>query len=140
MTPLPSKCVHRHVEPEFSVQEQQSQVIFQNPSLRQIVHVEVDGCVFKGSDGKKCDHLVSVDETNTSLLVELKGSNIDEAYKQLNETQERLTEHLNRRIFWIVCYSGSPRHTTEIADMRLKARLHKKARLLVEETTYTHIL
>lgn len=140
MTRLPNKCVQRHAEPEFSVCEQQSQVTFHNPNLRTIQQVKVDGCVFKDNDGRKCDYLVNVAETNISVFVELKGSDIDEAYQQLNQAQERLAEHVNRRIFWIICYSGSPRHTTEIANMRLKARLHKRANLLVEETTYTHSL
>lgn len=140
MTRLPNKCVQRHAEPEFSVYEQQSRVIFHNPHLRAIQQIKVDGCVFKDNDGKKCDHLVNVAETNISVLVELKGSDIDEAFQQLNQAQERLAEHVNRRIFWIICYSGSPRHTTEIANMRKMARLHKKADLRVEATVYTHLL
>jgi len=140
VTHLPRKCVKRHAELEFSIHEQQSRVTFHNPYLRAIQQIKVDGCVFKGNDGKKCDYLINVAETNTSVLVELKGSDIDEAFQQLNQAQERLAEHINRRIFWIICYSGSPRHTTEVANMRLQARLHKKADLRLEASGHTRAL
>ncbi len=140
MTHVPNKCLRRHTDAEFTIREQLSEVIFQNPNLREVQQITVDGCVFKEDDGKRCDHLVSVDETQISVLVELKGSDIEAAVEQLAETQQRLAEHLNRRIFWVVSYSGSPRHTTSIAYMQLQARLHNRATLLVEESSYTHAL
>ncbi len=140
MTHVPNKCLRRHADTEFAVKEQLSEVVFLNPDEREVRQITVDGCVFKEDDGKRCDHLVSVDETQVSVLVELKGSDIEAAIEQLTETQQRLMEHINRRIFWVVSYSGSPRHTTSIAYMQLQARLHNKATLLVEESSYTHTL
>ncbi len=140
MTSIPQKCIDRHSELRFSVKEQLSEVVFINPSSRAVNQIVVDGCVFKEGDGKRCDHLINVDETNTSIFVELKGSNIEAAFEQLSESHDKLAQYTNKRVFWIVSYSGSPRITSSIQALINKAARTKRARLLVEESTYSHLL
>ncbi len=137
---VPNKCVRRHAEVEFSVREQLSEVVFHNPVPRAVQQITVDGCVFKGEDGKRCDHLINVDETDVSVFVELKGSDILAAFQQLRETQEQLAEQVNRRVCWIISYSGSPRFTTTVQDLINRAAREKRARLSVEASPYTHTL
>ncbi len=141
MTPLPDECVRQHREPQFGVKEQQSEVVFLNPSLLEVHQIEVDGCVFKDSDVKRCDWLVNVNGTNTSIFVELKGSDIEGAFVQLAQTQERLAEVVKRNRIWIISYSGSPRFNTTIQNLKLRARSeHDRARLSVEGSPYLHNL
>lgn len=140
MISVPHRCQRRHAELEFSVKEEQSEVIFQNPFARRVHQIKVDGCVFTAQDDKRCDHLINVEETETSVFVELKGSDIEGAYEQLNTSQEQLAEHINRRVFWIISYSGKPRFNTTIQILAIRARREKKASLLVESSPYTHLL
>lgn len=138
--PVPDKCVRRHSESEFSVEEHQSQVIFLNANLLEIHQVEVDGCVYTDKDSKRCDWLVNVHGIDTSIFVELKGSDIDGAFNQLAQTQLRLTDWLRRHIIWIISYSGNPRFNSSIQILTIRARRDYRARLRVERSPHKHTL
>ena len=140
MISVPSKCEDKHTEERFSVSEQRSEVIFLNPLKQAVRHITVDGCVFKDTDGKRCDHLVNVSEANLSVLVELKGSDMATAFEQLIITQGHLADHINRRKHWIICYSGSPRFDTNIQNLTLQARRESQAKLFVAESPYSYPL
>lgn len=141
MIAVSSKCERKHSDIEFIVREQLSEVIFLNASAKRVRQITVDGCVFTEQDTKRCDYLVNVDETNLSILVELKGSDIEAAFEQLKAAQELMIDHLNRRIQWIISYSGSPRFETTIQNLILRAALlTPKARLRVEASPYHHSL
>jgi hypothetical protein len=138
LTDIPADCLDKHRKPEFEVKEHRSVVIFGNPGLRAILQITIDDCVLK--EGERCDWLIIVNGNDLSILVELKGSDIDKAYRQLKTSHQKLTEHLKRHKTWIVSYSGSPRFNTTIQNLTLRARKDHGSRLLVENSPYLHVL
>lgn len=140
MTHVPKKCVRRHSEAEFEVSEKLSRVVFQNPNGKSVHEITVDGCVFKRPDVLRCDYLVNVLEIDTSVFVELKGSDIDHALEQLEASSEALSARRHGRVYWIVCHSGRPAHTSEMQTLILKARRQKNARLTIAPSPHYHKL
>ena len=114
----PENCVTTHIKP-FAIQELESKVDFRNPDSIEVDEVKVDDCVIKS--GTRCDYLIDVDSTDRSILVELKGADIDQAYHQLRTTQQTLKDGLKGNLAWIICYSGKARlnqimHINALAD------------------------
>lgn len=54
-----------------------------NKSENEIVGLRVDGCISKDNNVKKCDFLLLNWTTKATYFIELKGSNINDACKQL---------------------------------------------------------
>ena len=136
----PEECLRLHSEAEFAVMEHFSEVVFLNPDVREVHQYQVDRCIFGDEDGKRCDWLINVHGNNLSVLVELKGSDIDGAFEQLAETQRILVAIMRRDIVWIISYSGSPRFNSTIQLLILRARREYKAKLRVEGSPYRHKL
>lgn len=57
-----------------------------------VTHYQVDGVVIK--DGNKCDFLLFNEDKKTAYLIELKGSDLTWAAKQLQATEQRLSAQL----------------------------------------------
>lgn len=57
-----------------------------NPELKEIIKVKIDGCMIK--DGIKCDGLIVELDKHYGYFIELKGSNLNHAIKQLKATIE----------------------------------------------------
>lgn len=63
-----------------------SKYIGNNPRQKQISEIEVDGCVIKDPNKRKCDYLILDFEDKLSYFIELKGSNLNDAYQQITDT------------------------------------------------------
>lgn len=136
-----SDCIREHRDPEFTVEEQKSQVVFLNGRLLLVHQIEVDGCVFTEADSRRCDWLVNVNGTDTSVFVELKGSDMEGGFVQLAETQQKLSDIVKRNIIWIISHSGRPRFNTSVQSLILQARKHHQgAKLRVQASPYRHTL
>lgn len=57
-----------------------------------VTHYQVDGVIIK--DGNKCDFLLINEDKKTAYLIELKGSDLTWAAKQLQATEQRLSVQL----------------------------------------------
>ena len=66
-------------------------VVFQNPARRQVSRITVDGCAI--TKGPRCDYMVVArgDTEIEEIYVELKGSDIDHAIRQLEATIGKLS-------------------------------------------------
>lgn len=63
-----------------------SRYIGSNPKAKLIMQIEIDGCVISEQDKRKCDYLILDCIDNVSYFIELKGSNIGDAYEQIAAT------------------------------------------------------
>jgi hypothetical protein len=63
-----------------------------NRKRKLVTQYQIDGVVIK--DGNKCDFLVMNEETSNAYLIELKGSDMVHAAKQLDETAKKLASQL----------------------------------------------
>ena len=135
------ECIREHRDQEFEVEEQKSKVVFLNQELLLVHQIQVDGCVFTNIDAKRCDWLVNVDGRNTSIFVELKGSDMEHGFLQLAESHQRLSEATKRNVLWIISYSGQPRFSTGIQALILRARKdYNGAKLRIVPSPYYHTL
>lgn len=97
-------------------------------------HFKVDGEVFRGPGEERCDYLLLNDEAATSYYIELKGSDLPKAIRQIENTIKLLSPSLPgyavlRRI---VYHTGSHNvHASEV--LRWKARY----KAVVKERAYS---
>lgn len=66
--------------------------IAHNKHCVHVTHYRIDGEVI--TEGMRCDFLLMNENTHTAYLIELKGSDITQATRQLESTQFLLKEHL----------------------------------------------
>lgn len=70
-----------------------SKYCIHNPNSKQIIIYIVDGCI--DLTGKRCDYLILVKSDLKAILLELKGSHLLKAIKQISQTLEFLLCHLD---------------------------------------------
>jgi hypothetical protein len=63
-----------------------------NPKLRYVTHYKVDGVIIK--DGLRCDYVLMNEDDKRAYLIELKGSKLSDAAKQIEATENKLKKYL----------------------------------------------
>ena len=92
-----------------------------NANASYVTHYKIDGVVIK--NGNKCDFLLINETAKIAYLIEVKGSDLSWAAKQLFETEKRLSSQLSAyslryRIVASKCKTQEI-HTTEFNKYRL---------------------
>lgn len=77
-------CEETISHPLISLHQGKSQITFLNPERLSIRKVEVDGCAI--TEGLRCDYLLIEPTTNHEHYIELKGSDVPHALKQIIQT------------------------------------------------------
>ncbi|WP_428990018.1 hypothetical protein [Methylocapsa aurea] len=114
-------CVEKIRHENVTVKQRGRRANFVNPERAFYNRIQVDGCLV--SEGKKADWIVSKINIG-SVIVELKGKHLDEAYEQLLATIENKVCSCwleERRSFLIIC-SRVPSFDTIVARKELEAR------------------
>lgn len=74
-------------------------------------HYQIDGDVIVDKNMDKCDYIVVNDDCQTAYFIELKGSKMIHAIKQINSTVRVLKPYLSGyRYFYRIVFSGSATH------------------------------
>lgn len=122
-------CIETVRHSSVKVEEQKRKAIFSNPNKNPYQKGRIDGCLV--SEGIRADYFVSGE--GKSVLVELKGCNIDHACKQLllAAEHENVKPHLNEKIGFMIVCSRYPSHTSTVQLTEDKIRKKYKAKLLV---------
>lgn len=123
------ECRVESSEENITRKERGKRYNLQNPKHNKIIVYHVDGGIVRfESNTKACDYLYVLDTSKKSLaiFIELKGTSILQALKQIEETMGLLKEGLKGYIFLarIVCRS-CPRITNDNEVLRLRKRLKK---------------
>lgn len=120
-----------------SLQENRMKCVFVNNRKIEIYKIKVDGGLISSSSVDKCDFMVHWDvPKQTVFYVELKGSDVAKAIKQLKSTIEQTKakfESFSNKNCVIVC-SRYPQEDSTIRRLRedlrkLGYKLHSKSRL-----------
>lgn len=120
--------------PVFSSSENGCRHIGNNVRRQHIRHFKVDGEIFSSSGDERCDYLLLNDEAKTSYYIELKGSDLSKAIRQIENTIRLIAPSLSgytilRRI---VYHTGS--HNVHVSDvLRWKA----KCKAVIKEREYS---
>lgn len=67
-----------------------------NNTRKSMLCLRVDGCLLKEMDGKKCDFLLLVSNEKIAHFIELKGSSVADAIKQLTNSVKQIMPELKR--------------------------------------------
>ena len=120
--------------PVFTSSENGCRHIGNNTKRQYVLHFKVDGEIFTGTVETRCDYLLLNDDTKTAYYIELKGSDLSKAIRQIENTIKLLSPSLPgyavlRRI---VYHTGSHNvHASEV--LRWKARY----KAVVKERAYS---
>lgn len=109
------------------VQQHRQKAIFKNPARATYRISEVDGCLVR--DGElRCDYLVS-EAGAVSVLVELKGGDVDHACDQLLASVEhaKVKPLLEGKIGFLIVCSRYPRIDTTVQRAKQKCAAKYKA-------------
>ena len=117
------ECSQRLAVSKVKVAERGKHAIILNPSHKQFIRTQVDGCLIKGNPA--CDWWI-VREDLGSVLIELKGCDVSHALDQIEATFSHLKQKsvlTHRMAALIVCRNPTshPRFTSKL--QRAKARL-----------------
>lgn len=93
-------------------EEKRSKHIAHNKENQIVRKYKVDGDIIKSNDMDKCDFLVLNVEKKTAYFIELKGTKIMHAIKQLKNTADILRSNLCEYTFYYrIVFSGSATHS-----------------------------
>lgn len=120
------KCSESVKVTKIKVSENGKQAVFLNPLKEKFVKVKVDGCMIINSTA--CDWVISK-ENVMSVLIELKGCDVEHALKQIEATFEYLQKNnllTNKTSAMIICSKPSkyPSFTSKL--QKAKSRLAKQ--------------
>lgn len=93
-----------------------------NINRRKVERHDVDGCLIKGNECKKCDWLAIDVETRKEVYIELKGGNIPHAVEQLCATVDKLSsDRSTTKLGYVIC-THSPCTSSEIQKITKKLK------------------
>jgi hypothetical protein len=125
-------------------EEKRTKITFHNATGKKVAKIRVDGGLIADETVKKCDYLLLCTEIKKAILVELKGTDVMTAIKQLsttldNETIKNPLEHYEKRAYAVV--TVFPRSNTGIQNAQDKFRKnHKECSLRVVKSSNTYDL
>ena len=144
-------CSEITTNKKIPVSENGRKFTIDNPDKKEVVKIRVDGCLID-DDRERCDYLFEViipeikdegSETKnieTAIYVELKGSDIEKAFKQIMATLGYLVDRhrqIDKECFIVA--SRVPKasaKTQELAEKLKKS--HRLAKLLIRTTQHEH--
>ncbi len=110
---IPECCKETKNPPQkiFSFQEQKTKLTLTNEHGVPTTMVEVDGCVFKGNEEKRCDFLLITNDWE--IYIELKGRDYESALGQLENSIKKIGVRGKNKKAYLIC-TKSPKGTVEI--------------------------
>jgi hypothetical protein len=126
-----SNCTEVVKVSKVKIAENGKQAIFLNPKKEEFSRTRVDGCVIVNKTA--CDWWIS-HEKSGSVLVELKGCDVDHAIEQIEATFDYLSKNnllLEKNAAMIVCSKPSrhPSFTSKLQKARSRLSAKYKAPL-----------
>lgn len=124
-----TRCIRTLCHPKVKIEENGRKAIFINDDRTEFEIGHIDGCLV--SSGIRADFFVN--GSDVSVLVELKGCNIDHACNQLFAAveHENVKPHLKQRIGFLIICSRYPRADTAIQKAMARAKRQFGAKFLV---------
>ncbi|PAA35320.1 hypothetical protein CJU79_20035 [Pseudomonas fragi] len=130
---MTAHCLVEVDHPILKFAENRSSLHVLNKNKRAVVRHQVDGCLIV--EGKKCDWLLVDKLTGSEIFIELKGSDVDVAVKQLCASVEALGKKGKKKFGYVVC-TRSPLASPAI--QRLQKSVMKSHHLNLRVKTITH--
>lgn len=115
-------CEEYRLDTKIVLQENKSKIFFLNPNQERILVIKVDGCVVSDNETLRCDYALAPSD-EVEIYVELKGSNISHAVKQIESTIGLLSENpkQTRKLCFVVS-TRVPKQTTSVQQLQTQFR------------------
>jgi hypothetical protein len=112
------ECQRYKSDTKIVLQENKSKITFLNPEQKKILKIRVDGCAIRGDNTLRCDYAL-VPDNGVEIYVELKGSDIPHAIKQLESTINLLSDNPQKiKKLCFVVSTRVPKQTTSIQQLQ----------------------
>jgi len=112
------ECEERRSDTKIVLQENKSKITFLNPNKDEILIIKVDGCVISDNETLRCDYAL-IPSDAVEIYVELKGSDIAQAVKQIKSTIKLLSENPQKiKKLCFVVSTRVPKQTTSIQQLQ----------------------
>jgi len=122
MKSLP-ECEEHRSDTKIVLQEKKSKITFLNPNQDEILIIKVDGCVISDNETLRCDYAL-IPSDAVEIYVELKGSDIAHAVKQIESTIKLVSE--NPQKIKKLCFVVSTRVPKQTPSIQLLQSQFKK--------------
>lgn len=117
------KCSEKISHKNILIEEKKSSIIvFINENSIELTKVQVDGCL--DIQGVKCDWLLIINEPYIEIYIELKGSDVEHAFDQIENTIKIVSK--NYKTVLKYCYIITTRCPITSTQIQVKAKLFKK--------------
>ena len=117
------KCSEKISHKNILIEEKKSsKIIFTNENSIEVTKVQVDGCL--DIQGIKCDWLLIINEPYIEIYIELKGSDVEHAFDQIENTIKIVSK--NYKTVLKYCYIITTRCPITSTQIQVKAKSFKK--------------
>ena len=117
------KCSEKISHKNILIEEKKSsKIIFTNENSIEVTKVQVDGCL--DIQGVKCDWLLIINEPYIEIYIELKGSDVEHAFDQIENTIKIVSK--NYKTVLKYCYIITTRCPITSTQIQVKAKSFKK--------------
>ena len=121
------RCSEDCAHPTIVVEENKRKFTLQKPQREKVIKIKVDGCLIDDRR-QRCDYIFEIGKSpHCAVYLELKGSDIDKAYRQLAATIGYLTErHQTCTKICHIVASRVPRAGPKVQNLKVQlARTHR---------------
>ncbi len=116
-----SSCIQSVNHSQIKCEEKQSKFVLLNPQRKPVDYITVDGCIYpRGHHDLCCDYALNFD--NTTVFVELKGSDIAHAIKQILATKQDAKFTINPDKIAVVVSSKTPKDDQSLRLQKIHLR------------------
>ena len=113
------KCSEKISHKNILIEEKKSsKIIFTNENSTEVTKVQVDGCL--DIQGIKCDWLLIINEPYIEIYIELKGSDVEHAFDQIENTIKIVSK--NYKTVLKYCYIITTRCPITSTQIQVKAK------------------
>ena len=117
------KCSEKISHKNILIEEKKSsKIVFINENSIELTKVQVDGCL--DIQGVKCDWLLIINEPYIEIYIELKGSDVEHAFAQIENTMKIVSK--NYKTVLKYCYIITTRCPITSTQIQVKAKSFKK--------------
>jgi hypothetical protein len=111
-------CEEYRNDVKIVLQENRSKILFLNPCQENILVIKVDGCIVSDNETLRCDYAL-VPSNEVEIYVELKGSDVLHAVKQIESTIGLLSDDSkNIKKLCFVVSTRVPKQTTSVQQLQ----------------------
>ena len=136
------ECEEKTTAPIIKFEESKVKLYFLNPNRRESLKIKVDGCIYEeGSEEIRCDYLL-LDFNHREHFIELKGSDVPHAIKQLEASINARSESPRDLLksAYVAAINFHPKITTKVGNEKARFKRDFNATLKIVKSGHEETL